>query len=147
MAMKLAEKYALLCLIYPKQLMIVYCHNFFSSQVDQLNICPGHPDEYLVSMVNSKKGKTIFNSSGDVAAYVDNEFEVHYNKQKYSETVRTSDCLILTKNNRCLHCTSYRHNLKSMYHKWLRRQAISPSKLMNSHVNERWLNSPERKEK
>ena len=38
------------------------------SQLDQLKICPGHPDEHFVSMVNDKKG-IISNAAGDVAAY------------------------------------------------------------------------------
>ena len=63
------------------------------SQLDQLNICPGYPDEHLVSMVKNKKG-IVLNSAGDVAAYTD---EVCYDKQKLSETVRTSVCSILTK--------------------------------------------------
>ena len=51
------------------------------SQLDQLNICPGHPDEHFVSMVKNKKG-IVLNSAGDVAAYID---EVCYDKQKLSE--------------------------------------------------------------
>ena len=98
-------------------------------------------------MVKNKKG-IILNSAGDVAAYLDDEFEVYnYDKQKLSETVRTSGCLILTKNSKCSQCTSYRQILRSIYHGWLKRQTASPSKTMNSHVNERWLNTPERRGK
>ena len=66
------------------------------SQVDQLNVCLGYPDEHFVSMVKSKKG-TILNSAGDVTAYLDDKFQVYHDKQRLSETVRTSGCLILTK--------------------------------------------------
>ena len=72
------------------------------SQLDQINVCPGHPDEHFVTMAKNKKGK-LLNSAGDVAAYIDDNFEVSFYKQKLPETVRTSGCLILT-NNRC---TSY----------------------------------------
>ena len=37
------------------------------SQLDQLNICPGHRNEHFINMVKNKKG-IILNSAGDVAA-------------------------------------------------------------------------------
>ena len=89
------------------------------SQLDRLNVCPGHPDSHYVTMVSSKKG-TLLNRSGDIAAYVDNEYEVCFDKQRFSETVRTSDCLFLTKNTKCSKCMLYRDNLRSIYHKWLK---------------------------
>ena len=107
------------------------------SQLDQINVCPGHPDKHFVIMAKSKKGK-LLNSAGDVAAYID-DFEVSFENQKLPETVRTSGCLILTKNSKCSQCTSYQQTLRSLYHGWSKRQSISPSKIMNSHVNEKWL--------
>ena len=115
-------------------------------RIDALNVCPGYPDKHFVSMVQSKKG-ILLNSAADVAAYVDDKYDVHYEDHRFSETVRTSDCLILTKDKRCSQCTSYQQNLCSIYNRWQKRQTISPSLTIDSHVNERWLNTPERKEK
>ena len=49
--MELAEKYMCATLLdIPNK--IDYCQlPKLLSQLDQLNICPGHPDEHLVSMV------------------------------------------------------------------------------------------------
>ena len=115
-------------------------------RIDALNVCPGYPDKHFVSMVQSKKG-ILLNSAADVAAYVNDKYDVHYEDHRFSETVRTSDCLILTKDKRCSQCTSYQQNLCSIYNRWQKWQTISPSLTIDSHVNERWLNTPERKEK
>ena len=82
-----------------------------------------------------------------VAAYVDDKYDVHYEDHRFSETVRTSDYLILTNDKRCSQCTSYQQNLCSIYNRWQRRKTISASLTIDSHVNERWLHTPERKEK
>ena len=44
----------------------------------------------------------------------------------------------------------YRNNLRSIYKGWLKRQTnlpASPTKSYNSHINERWLKTPEIKAK
>ena len=45
------------------------------SQIDNMNICPRLPDKKFIEMVSEQKGK-LFNSSGEVAAYLDRGHEV-----------------------------------------------------------------------
>ena len=56
--------------------------------LDQLRVCPGHPDDHYVDMVRAKEGKLI-STSGDIAAYIDSNahvqlvlFLVHYSTPK-----------------------------------------------------------------
>ena len=116
--------------------------------LDQLRVCPGHPDDHYVDMVRAKKGKLI-STSGDIAAYIDSNAHVQLNGQTYSTTVRSTKCHILTSVTKCPACASYCDTIRSIHHRWQKRLNTSPSKLTSthSHVNERWLTTPERQEK
>ena len=113
--------------------------------LDQIQVCPGHPDEHFVKMTRAKKGQLI-SSSGDIAAYIDSSAHVELNGHNYSPTVTSSKCHILTPAMKCLECVSYRDTIRSIHHRWQKRP---PSKLISTHnhVNERQLTTPERKEK
>ena len=99
-------------------------------------------------MVEAKKGKLI-SSSGDIAAYVDRNAAVELNGQSYGATVRSAKCQILTSGTKCPECVHYRDIIRSIHHRWQKRLKTSPSQLTSthSHVNDRWLKTPERKAK
>ena len=99
-------------------------------------------------MVEAKKGKLI-SSSGDIAAYVDRNAAVELNGQSYGATVRSAKCQILTSGTKCPECVHYRDIIRSIHHRWQKRLKTSPSQLTctHSHVNDRWLKTPERKAK
>ena len=52
-------------------------------RLDQLTVCPGHPDPHFVAMGNAKKGK-FTSSSGDFAAHADQNGAVQLNGQTYT---------------------------------------------------------------
>ena len=117
--------------------------------VDQLRVCPGHPDQHFQHLTEAKKGK-LTNSSGEITAYIDKTASVVLNGQSYSRTVRSSQCHILTSSIKCPDCVSYRDSIRSMYHRWQTRINASPSRSQSSshcHVNDKWLNTPQRKAK
>jgi len=99
-------------------------------------------------MVEAKKGK-LFSSSGDIAAYIDSNAAVELNGQSYGATVRSVKRQILTSGTKCPECVNYRDTIRSIHHRWQKRLNSSPSQLTSthSHVNDRWLKTPERKEK
>ena len=113
------------------------------THIDDMHICVGHPDPHFVEMVEARKGR-LLSSSGSVAAVNDRSSSVVFKDERYSATVRSADCQILTSATKCSQCASYRTNLRSSYHKWTKRN-LSPSS--SSHVNDRWLTTPERKQK
>ena len=117
-------------------------------QLDQLSVCPGHPDPHFVAMANARKGK-LTSSSGDTAAYIDRNAAVEISGQMYSETIRSSKCHLLIRGTKCPQCVSYRDTLRSIHHRWSKKQNQSPSRVASthSHANERWLNTPQRKAK
>ena len=99
-------------------------------KVNDLRMSEGQEDDHFVRMITAKKGK-VLSKDGKFVAYVD---EVNGNK-----TVRTCSCY------------NYRSNLRAMYSKWSKRQAVAGSVQMSdsssSHTNNRYLNTPEKKMK
>ena len=95
-------------------------------QVDQLRVCPGHPDPHFVAMANARKGK-FTSSSGDTTAYMDTNCAVELNGQMYTETVRSSKCHLLIRGTKCSECVAYRDTLRSIHHRWSKKQNQSPS--------------------
>jgi len=115
-------------------------------EIENLNVCPGHPDKQFVHMVNERNGR-LLNSFGETAAYIDKEHSVDCSGERYSETVRTYNCQLLTNKHRCSSCVRYRDTIRSMYHRWLKQQDEPKCVSTHSHVNERWLNTDEMKQK
>ena len=64
-------------------------------EIENMHVCPGHPDKQYVNMVKDRNG-SLLNSSGEIAAYIDKEFAVDCDGERYSETVRTYNCELLT---------------------------------------------------
>ncbi|SMN01866.1 hypothetical protein SPONN_135 [uncultured Candidatus Thioglobus sp.] len=110
--------------------------------IDNLNICIGHTDSHLVSMVSAKKGR-ILSGNGKVVASVDSYASVFSNGTYYTKTIRTSDCQMVSSSSRCEVCTKYRPTLRAMYHRWSK--GHSKDSATSSHTNERYLSTPEKK--
>ena len=70
--------------------------------IDQLTVCAGHPDQHFVAM-----GNEVISSSGDFAAYVDQNGAVQLNGKTYTETVRSSKCHFLIRGTKCPECVAY----------------------------------------
>ena len=112
------------------------------SLLDRLIVCCGQPDDHFVKMVvTSKKGK-ILSPAGIVAAFVDNDMVTFI--FLHHQTVRTSDCEILSLSSRCSKCALYRNNLRTMYNKWSKKRSTEPTLSSSSessakHTNARYL--------
>lgn len=116
--------------------------NLLLSAVETLKLCVGQPDPNYVSMVKAKKGK-VSSLGGSVVAVLDN-IPVEFSGNKYSSTIRTAKCEILSKTDKCSVCTRYRASLRSMYHRWNKHTPAGPSSV---YTNERYLNTPEKSAK
>lgn len=67
--------------------------------LDTASVCACHPDDKFVQMMKAKKGKKALATNGQTTAYLD-EKAVTLNGQKYSCTVRSASCEMLTHGNR-----------------------------------------------
>lgn len=105
--------------------------------LDRCSVCPGNPDDQYILMVESKKGKLMSRDRKTVIASVDDFFE---------KTVRVSTCEVLVTANKCKSCVAYRNTLRSMYHRWSKKNCVSPShrQSADSRVNLRYLTTPEK---
>ena len=134
--------------LMPSRIQSACSLNHLLSTIDHLHVCAGHPDENFLRMVEDKKGKLI-SVKGTVAAYIDTNAYVELNGQTYATTLRHSKCQLLTSAKKCIVCVNYRATVRSIYHRWIKSLNKSPSCIpsTSSHVNNKWLKTPERKEK
>ena len=118
------------------------------STIDNLHVCAGHPDAHFLEMAEAIKG-TLKSINCSVAAYVDNNAPVEVDGKNYIKTLRSSGCHLLCTTSKCSVCVSYRDNIRAMYHKWIKSSKNMPSTSASasSHVNDRWMRTPERREK
>ena len=91
-------------------------------------------------MVKAKKGKVC--SSGSTVVAIVDSMPVEFGGESYSSTIRTTSCEILCETEKCCSCKGYRASLRSMYHRWNKRQ---PS--CSIYANERYMNTPEKSAK
>ena len=134
---------AALASIPPQLNAIEFSH--LLDMIDRLHVCSGHPDDHFVSMVSSKKG-VLKSCSGSTAAILDSFAPVQLNGEHFSETVRTSACELLVHESKCPSCKSYRAVLRAMYSRYNSRDSSKITET-TSHTNERYLNTPEKKNK
>ena len=132
---------AALASIPPQLNAIEFSH--LLDMIDRLHVCSGHPDNHFVSMVSSKKG-VLKSCSGSTAAILDSFAPVQLNGEHFSETVRTSACELLVHESKCPSCKSYRAVLRAMYSRYNSRDSSRITET-TSHTNERYLNTPEKK--
>ena len=105
------------------------------SKIDGLNICCGQPDENFVNMIKAKKGK-ITSCDSRVACFLD--------ELAQPPTLRTSKCEVLCGTDKCSACTKHRPVLRSMFHRWSKKCSDA---IPAAFTNERYMNTPQRKEK
>ena len=115
--------------------------------VDKSKICVGHPEKNFISMLKSRKGE-IKTADGEQSAYLDQSMAVAMDGESYSETVRSAKCELITHGVKCSECVNYRGTLRSLYQRW--QKINSPSRKrkrseVDSHVNYRYLNTPEKR--
>lgn len=113
--------------------------------VDRCSICPGHPDENFLKMLEDKKGKLMSKNQGEIST-IDNHSPVQMNGRTFSKTVRHSKCQMLVSEGKCSTCVKYRNSLRRIYHRWSKKK-LSPRRRegTNSHTNFRHLNTPEKR--
>ena len=109
--------------------------------IDNLHFCIGHPDHHFVSFLENVKG-----SKG--AAILDNDCDVNVEGCTYQVTVRHVNCELLVNNGgvKCNVCKAYRSALRAMYSHYVKQKSrlcTSP----RSHVNLRYLSTPERQKR
>ena len=68
------------------------------------------------------------------------------NGESYQATVRCGTCKVVSKSQKCSACKSYHDSLQAMYICWRKRRSDDMSDT-SSHSNERYLNTPEKKQK
>ena len=108
----------------------------------EAQICIGNHDDNFITM-SERKGN-FANMKGDVVAFLDSK-GINCNDQSISKTIRHINCEVLIvpdTNNRCEQCKAYRPVLRAMHHHFKQRHV--PSKLSDSHINNRFLSSPEK---
>ena len=130
---------------FPKDLNPESLHHLLQC-IDKLRVCLGQPDHHFVEMASSRKG--VFKSKdGCISASLDSYAPVVSNDETaYSLTVRTTKCELLTTNEKCHSCMTYRATLRKFHSRWSER-SLSPIGDSSSHVNFRYLNTPEKKAK
>ena len=94
------------------------------SVLHKANICPGHPDQQFLSMLEAKKGKLLSRDGHAVMAYEDSSAPVTLNGEEYLKTARRSLCELVVNGTKCPSCVSYRNTLRKSYHRWLKQKCI-----------------------
>lgn len=114
--------------------------------IDSLFVCAGHYDIHFVQMVLSKKGK-IISPNGSITTYVD-DCITKVDGKIFMNTVRTSECELLCTSIKCVSCKAYRTNLRVMHNRWDKQSKNASSGInTTSHINDRYLNTPQKKAK
>ena len=116
------------------------------SVLDKSAVCPGHPDQQFLSLLDAKKGK-LLSKNGHTVAYIDNCSPVTLNGEEYPKTVRYSSCELIVRGAKCPSCVTYRDTLRKAYHRWLKQKSLSPRRRIStsSRTALRFLNTPEKK--
>ncbi len=94
-------------------------------------------------MIRAKKGK-IMSSNGESVAFLDSS-PIELNGTTYLETIRTSRCQIIGHFTKCDDCKRYRDNLRAIYNRWTKKSSVNIS--ISSHINERYLDTPQKTSK
>ena len=94
------------------------------SVLDSSTVCAGNPDPRFVTMAESKKGKFL-TSAGEARATTESAFPVWLNGERYTTTIRTTSCEILTRGVKCSVCNDYRGQLLAAYSRFVRKTATT----------------------
>ncbi|SMN01738.1 hypothetical protein SPONN_7 [uncultured Candidatus Thioglobus sp.] len=113
--------------------------------VDRSNICEGNYEDHFVSLVELRKG-AIKSANGVVSAYVDDSVPACGDGDICTKTVRSSNCELITDQNKCNKCIAYRKNLRALHSRQKKESTQSKQEVeVESHTNYRYLSSPEKK--
>ena len=130
---------------FPETIKTKVAVNRFLSMVDSLNVCAGHPEQQFLDLADSRKGK--FQSvNQNTVAFADAYFPIHLNGKMYPRTIRTTACELLVHGAKCNACKQYRSTLRSL-HSRKASQPKSDSTAVSSHINFRYLRTPERRKR
>ena len=113
--------------------------------IDRLPVCAGHPDYNFVRMISAKKG-VLRSHTGAASAILDEYAPVILNGEMFAQTVRSATCAMVVHDVKCKSCKNYRATLRALYSRWTSR-GHSFTTDTTSHVNERYMTSPEMMEK
>ena len=110
---------------------------------DQLNVCPGQPDDNFVELARLKKG-VLADRHEQPVARLDDYAPVSFKGRTYSRTVRPVKCELLVRSGKCAVCKKYRNTLRVISNRYKSRslQNLSDS---SSHSNFKCLTTPEKK--
>ncbi len=116
--------------------------------LNELKVCPGNPDDKFVEIVRAKKGG-MKRKDGELACFVDDYASVHLNGDVYETTIRPSNygMLVNAIASRCENCNSYRNYLRTLSSRQLKKSSQTPVIELSSHVNDRFLSTPEKQVK
>ena len=114
--------------------------------IDRLKVCPGHPDEEFLELVDRRKG-VVKSASGNIQAHSDNFFPVTINGKVYPRTIRTAKCELLVHKATCDTCKKYRSNLRTLRSKAGRCRSEDEGTSASSCTNLRYLNTPKQKKR
>lgn len=115
------------------------------SVVEHSSVCPGHPDEHFIAMLEAKKGK-LLSKDRSAASCLDTYAPVNVDDKLYSKTVRCSNCELLVSKGKCSSCVRYRDSLRKIYHRCQKQKSLSPPcrESTNSHADFSLLTTPEK---
>ena len=109
--------------------------------IDCLRVCAGHPDYNFVHMISAKKGVSR-SHTGAASAILDEYAPVFLNGEILTQTVRSTTCAMVVHDVKCKSLKKYRATLRAMYSRWTS-HGHSLTTDTTSHVNERYMTSPE----
>ena len=99
--------------------------------LDEMPVCPAHPEKHFLEMVAAKKGQ-ICGHSGDTVAFIDSYPLVHLNSESYARTVCTASCEVLVNGGKCFSCKKYRPHLRALFSSWNAQKERKVSKFTNN---------------
>ena len=113
------------------------------TEIHVLNICLGNSDDLFLSVLDRRKGKIM---NGKIqSAFVDDLFPTTVEGVQYKRTVRVSTCEMLVSDEKCTACKEYRATLRSLSSRQKQQASTSTKRTdASSHVNFRYLSSPEK---
>lgn len=118
--------------------------NHLLATLDSLNVCIGSPEEHFVELCDSHHGR-ILSPDGSVAAYKDTYCAVTSEGVFFDSTVRASKCsMVVSGGSKCDFCRKYRSVLRAMQSRQKKCPPSSEKTMTSSHVNYRYLSTPEK---
>lgn len=116
--------------------------------INEHKICAGNPDQAFIPLAKARKGVFKGQNGVTVTARQDTQYPVEGESGTIVGTIRSEGCQLLIcqgVQTRCQNCNAHRNSLRKM----LSRSAKGKEKSLapDSHVNLRYLNTPEKQQK